>query len=183
MAQQVLSYAEELPAIELRFEPIDLITLARAHPAPAYLFPCQASGIDVGAPIYFLDTRPALREWKMIGCERSAQFYRHFYNREPDQVDFCPRNLTQQQPPDLILTKCCLLETTIECRGIARSCRGAQQCDTWSRRWRISPHARPRIRLKQCRNSRWRAIVNTTQKLRGAPPRSRAPRNNYVADY
>jgi hypothetical protein len=142
MAQQVLAFAEELPAVELRLEPIDLIALARDHPAASYLFPCQASGIDVGAPIYFLDTRPGWREWTMIGCERCAQLYRHFYNREPVQVDYCPRNLTGDrstmpeghllapittkapvstegaiQGTGLILTKCCLLETTIECEG------------------------------------------------------------------
>lgn len=116
MANQVLAFAEELPAIELRFEPIDLIALARAHPAPAYLFPCQASGIDVGAPIYFLDTRPRWREWTMIGCERCAQLHRHFYDREPEQVDYCPSRRTT--PDDtLTLTKCCLLETEIETEG------------------------------------------------------------------
>jgi hypothetical protein len=151
MAQQVLAFAEGLPAIELELESIDLVGLARAHPAASYLFPCQASGIDVGAPIYFLDTRPEWREWTMIGCERCAQLHRHFYDREPEQVDFCPRKLTgsgnslpdrskmlEGAEPDpnwtrtgprtevpglsaptkeLILTKCCLLETTIECQG------------------------------------------------------------------
>lgn len=122
MAQQVLAFAEGLPPVELQYEPIDLVALARAHPAPAYLFPCQASGIDVGAPVHFLDTRPEWREWTMIGCERCAQLHRHFYNREPEQVDYCPRKLTGERAPragtaGLILTKCCLLETTIECEG------------------------------------------------------------------
>ncbi len=116
MAEQVLGYAEGLPALQLQFDAIDLIALAREHPAPAYLFPCQASEIEVGAPIHFLDTRPELRAWKMVGCERCAQFYRHFYGREPDQVDFCPKNQSPA-PPELVLTKCCLLETTIECEG------------------------------------------------------------------
>lgn len=116
MAQQVLSYSEELPAIELELAPIDLVGLARTHPAPAYLFPCQAAGTNVGAPIYFLDTRPEWREWTMIGCERCAQFHRHFYNREAEQVDFCPRNLSEAGS-DLVLTKCCMLETSIECEG------------------------------------------------------------------
>lgn len=125
MAQQVLSFAEGLPAVELHFEGIDLVQLAREHPASAYLFPCQAAGIDVGAPIYFLDTRPPFTDWTMIGCERCAQFHRHFYGREPEQVDFCPkkkaeahaRPTTKGTETDLVLTKCCLLETTIECQG------------------------------------------------------------------
>lgn len=124
MAHQVLAFAEDLPAVELRLEPIDLVAMARAHPAESYLFPCQASGIDVGAPIYFLDTRPNWHAWTMIGCERCMQLHRHFYNREPVQVDYCPRNLTSAESAaataegqELILTKCCLLETTIECEG------------------------------------------------------------------
>lgn len=116
MAQQVLAFADDLPALELRYEPIDLIELAKENPAPAYLFPCQASNIAVGAPFYFLDTRPVLRDWTMIGCERSMQFHRHFYDREPIQVDFCPRHRTTGDAA-LILTKCCLLETTLECQG------------------------------------------------------------------
>ena len=79
MVNQVLSMAEDLPPVELRYEPIDLLALARAHPAAEYLFPCQASGIEVGAPVHFLDTRPRLREWTMIGCERCMQMHRHFY--------------------------------------------------------------------------------------------------------
>jgi hypothetical protein len=116
MAQEVLAFSEELPAIELQLATIDLVGLARAHPARAYLFPCQAAGTNVGAPIYFLDTRPEWREWTMIGCERCAQFHRHFYDREAEQVDYCPRKLTEEGP-ELILTKCCMLETTIECEG------------------------------------------------------------------
>jgi len=116
MANQVLAFANDLPAIELQYTPIDLIELARAHPAPAYLFPCQASQIDVGAPIYFLDTRPALREWTLIGCERSLQFHQHFYGAVPPQVDYCPRYRTKDDG-ELILTKCCLLETHIECQS------------------------------------------------------------------
>jgi hypothetical protein len=116
MANQVLASAEELPAIELHYEPINLVELARGHPAQEYLFPCQASGIDVGAPVHFLDTRPDLREWTMIGCERCAQFHRHFYGREAEQIDFCPRVRTSESR-GLILTKCCQLETAIECEG------------------------------------------------------------------
>jgi hypothetical protein len=116
MAQQVLAFADDLPAIELRYVPIDLVALAEQNPAPAYLFPCQASNMHVGAPVYFLDTRPPLQDWTLIGCERSAQFYRHFYGRDAKQVDYCPR-FRSDTNGDLILTKCCLLETTIECQG------------------------------------------------------------------
>ncbi len=152
MVNQVLTIAEDLPPIELRYEPIDLIALARAQPASEYLFPCQASGIEVGAPtaercfsIHFLDTRPAPRDWTMIGCERCMQMHRNFYNAEPEvQVDFCPRTqlaragwldgsfVGSKQPtsnptpsgagrtgnqPTLTLTKCCLFEFDNEYDG------------------------------------------------------------------
>jgi hypothetical protein len=112
MVNQVLSIAEDLSPIELRYEPIDLIELAQAHPAAEYLFPCQASGIEVGAPIRFLDTRPARHDWTMIGCERCMQMHRNFYASEPAvQVDFCPRTqLASREYAGLTLTKCCLFE-------------------------------------------------------------------------
>lgn len=116
MANQVLAFAPELPPIELRIEPIDLVELAHAHRASEYLFPCQASSIDVGAPVHFLDTRPELRAWTMIGCERSAEFHRHFYGCEPDRVDICPKGKTSTTG-SLTLTKCCLLESAVECEG------------------------------------------------------------------
>jgi hypothetical protein len=129
MVNQVLVIAEDLPPIELRYDPIDLIALARSSPAPEYLFPCQASGIDVGAPIHFLDTRPPFADWTMVGCERCMQMHRNFYAREPGvQVDFCPRTRLalrttealsgsangRDEPQDLILTKCCLFEMDVE---------------------------------------------------------------------
>ena len=136
MVNQVLVIAEDLPPIELRYEPIDLIALARSSPAAEYLFPCQASGIDVGAPVQFLDTRPALEDWTMIGCERCMQMHRNFYAREPGvQVDFCPRTRLASQAAavlrgsnpqaygsvparmDLILTKCCLFEMDVALSG------------------------------------------------------------------
>ncbi len=118
MANQVLTIAEDLPPIELQYEPIDLITLAHDNPASTYLFPCQASGIDVGASIYFLDTRPQWCDWTMIGCERCMQMHRNFYAREPKQVDFCPRTYLAAQPSqELTLTKCCLFETDIVIEG------------------------------------------------------------------
>lgn len=118
MVNQVLAMAEDLPPVELRYEPIDLIALAREHPASEYLFPCQASGIEAGAPVHFLDTRPAPRDWTMIGCERCMQMHRNFYQGEPEvQVDFCPRTqLGSDRSPlgsnaeALTLTKCCLFE-------------------------------------------------------------------------
>ena len=112
MVNQVLAMAENLPPVVLRYEPIDLLALARTHPASEYLFPCQASGIEAGAPVHFLDTRPERSGWTMIGCERCMQMHRHFYGDEPDvQIDFCPRTHLEAGPQaGLTLSKCCLLE-------------------------------------------------------------------------
>jgi hypothetical protein len=116
MAQAVLDYDEELPPIELSFDPIDLRELAAAHPAQHYLFPCRCSGLDAGARVDFLDAGPPqAAEWTLVGCERSRQIHVELYGSEPfARVDFCPRALVDDHGPTLI--KCCLAE-----RGIERS--------------------------------------------------------------
>jgi hypothetical protein len=114
MVQQVLGYAE-LPAIVPESETIDLHDLARQLPdAPAYLIPCRASGLELGAPTYFLDERPARQDWAMLACERSCQIHRHFYGEaDAPRVDFCPRNLVPADGSPTIV-KCCLLEDRVE---------------------------------------------------------------------
>jgi hypothetical protein len=120
MAKQVVAYDEDLPPIDLILDAVDIRDLAADHPAERYLVPCRGSGVDVGAAIEFLDTRPAERhDWLLIGCERSLQFHRHFYGDEPERVDICPRRRVagDDTGPTLTLTKCCLLERGIEVDG------------------------------------------------------------------
>jgi hypothetical protein len=122
MAEQVVAYDEDLPPIDLFLDAVDIGDLAAAHPAERYLVPCRGSGVDVGAAIEFLDTRPAeRRDWMLIGCERSLQFHRHFYGDEPERVDICPRRRVAGDggggDSTLNLTKCCLLERGIEVDG------------------------------------------------------------------
>ena len=110
MVRHVLTYAD-LPPIRLVLERIDLRELcATAHP-PAFLAPCRSGGLDdLGAPVYFLDERPAARaDWTLIGCERSLQFHRHYYGDEPPRIEMCPRVLARGRT-DRCLVKCCLLE-------------------------------------------------------------------------
>jgi hypothetical protein len=111
-AQQVLDYVETLPAIRLLPEALDLRDVARRVPASAFVFPCRASGIDLDVPVDFLDQRPPDRHAVLVGCERSTQFYRHFYGREPERVDICPR--TRVAGNGFTLLKCCLLERGLE---------------------------------------------------------------------
>lgn len=111
-AQQAVAYDEDLPPVQLVLDAVRVHDLAAAHPASSYLLPCRGSGTELGAPVEFLDTRPAQRhDWLMIGCERSLQFHRHFYGDEPVRVDLCPRKRARD---GLTLTKCCLLERGLE---------------------------------------------------------------------
>jgi hypothetical protein len=116
-AEQAVAFDGDLPPVELVLDAVDVRALARATSAAAYLLPCRGSGIDLGAPVAFLDTRPAERgRWLLIGCERSMQFHRHFYGDEPPQVDLCPRNRAGEAgiAGEPTLAKCCLIERGVE---------------------------------------------------------------------
>ena len=117
IAQHVLSYAD-LPPIRLELERIDLRQLCGQVRPEAYLVPCRSGGLDdLGAPVFFLDERPAeRRNWTLIGCERSLQFHRHYYGDEPPRVEMCPRKLAPPSDRPTLL-KCCLLEFGIEQEG------------------------------------------------------------------
>ena len=118
MAEQAVAFDEDIPPLDLILEAVDIRGLAAAHPAERYLLPCRGSGVDLTAPVHFLDTRPAERlDWTLIGCERSVQFHRHFYGEEPGRVDLCPRRRPRPNDTDLRLIKCCLLERGIEVEG------------------------------------------------------------------
>jgi hypothetical protein len=117
MAQKVLAYADDLPALHLEPDYFDLRELAGQAPtAAAFLLPCRASGLDFEVPTYFLDERPDRRNWTMIACERSRQFHQHFYGDEAPRLEMCPRRLAQDDgSPTLV--RCCLLEEHIEVEG------------------------------------------------------------------
>ncbi|MGQ0576880.1 MAG: DUF7714 family protein [Pseudonocardia sp.] len=116
-AEQAVAYDEDLPPVRLVLDAVDVHELAAANPAAEYLLPCRGSGTELGAPVAFLDTRPAERaDWLMIGCQRSVQFHRHFYGDEPARVDLCPR---ARAGSGVTLTKCCLIERGLEVEGEA----------------------------------------------------------------
>jgi len=118
MAEQVVAFDEDLPPIELVLDAVDIMSVAAAHPAERYLLPCQGSGVQLGAPVEFLDTRPPIRrDWLLIGCERSRQLHRHFYGNEPQRVDICPRRRPDRLNIGLALVKCCLREHGIDVKG------------------------------------------------------------------
>ena len=117
LVRHVLTYAD-LPPIRLELERIEIAELARQHPAAEYLVPCRCGGLDdLGAPVSFLDERPAeRRDWVLVGCERSLQFHRHYYGDEPPRVEMCPRRIAGARAEPTML-KCCLLEFDIERDG------------------------------------------------------------------
>ncbi len=117
-ARRILEVAEDLPPTELQPELIDLRELARGHPADRYLFPCRGSGvIPDGGAVDYLDQRPAHRQWTLVGCARSREIYRWFYEEEPHYLEMCPRTLLNHR--DLpTLTKCCLLEQQVRQEGL-----------------------------------------------------------------
>jgi hypothetical protein len=109
-ARRVLDVAEDLPPIALEPEIVDLVELAARRPAERYLFPCRGSGIaPEGTEVFYLDERPARRDWVLVGCERSRQIHRHFYGDEPAGIEMCPRELVRPGP-EPVLTKCCEVE-------------------------------------------------------------------------
>lgn len=117
LIEHVLTYAD-LPPIKLELERIELRDLAARVKPHAYLVPCRSGGLDdLGAPVHFLDERPAEREdWMLIGCERSLQFHRHYYGDEPPRIEMCPRAIAGKRN-GLTILKCCLLEFGIERDG------------------------------------------------------------------
>jgi hypothetical protein len=118
-AEQVVAFDEDLPPVDLVLDAVDVHQVATEHPAPHYLLPCRGAGTDLGAPVSYLDTRPARQPgWTMLGCERSLQFHRHFYGDDPPRADLCPRRRVPALP-GLTLSKCCLLERGLELAGDA----------------------------------------------------------------
>jgi hypothetical protein len=117
MAARVVDFDELLPPVELALESIDIRRLAQTAPGGPYLLPCRGSGVDLTGSVDFLDERPPARaDWTLIGCERSRQFHRWFYGREPErQVELCPARLSGSAGPTLL--KCCLLERGLRRQG------------------------------------------------------------------
>ena len=104
MARAVVDFDEDLPPVELDFEPIDLRELASG--GGRLMYPCRCSGLEGE----FLDAGPPeLRDWTLVGCERSRQIHVALYAAEPRaRIEFCPRVVAAAGGPTLM--KCCLFE-------------------------------------------------------------------------
>lgn len=119
--KRVIDYAEDLPPIMIRPRLIDSRDLLAAEQPDRQqvLVPCRGGGVDVdGVEVSFLDERPADQPWALLGCQRSQQIHRWFYDRPADpQVDFCPRRFLDDATVTPRLTRCCLREQGVERDG------------------------------------------------------------------
>jgi hypothetical protein len=115
--RRVLATAEDLPPVVVLPDLVDsrrLLAEAYDVPPQDVLIPCRGSGMDFpGSAVSFLDERPPVRDWTLLGCERSNQIHQWFYGSTPERVDICPRQwLTSADRSTL--TRCCLLQEGIE---------------------------------------------------------------------
>lgn len=116
LVERVLAY-EPLPAIRLETTVVDLRKRAAEVEAPAYLFPCRASGVEeMGVPVFFLDEHPDPRDWVLVGCRRTREIYDHFYGDGVRNVEMCPRELKGRYPEPLLI-RCCQLEEGFQREG------------------------------------------------------------------
>ena len=116
MVQKVLDYAD-LPAIDAREETFDLHRLLPERAVSGILTPCRVPGFELSVPARSLDQRPqGVDADLLLGCARSLEIYRHFYDRDPDWVTICPRDLAPRDGTPTIL-KCCQFEYDFELDG------------------------------------------------------------------
>jgi hypothetical protein len=116
-AQRILQVAGDLPPVQLIPDVVDLGSFASEIPSDSYLLPCQGSGVEIaGARVSYLDQRPDFEPWVLIGCARSQEIHRWFYGESVPAVDICPRRRSFVEG-ELVLTKCCLLESRVEVRN------------------------------------------------------------------
>lgn len=118
--RRVLETAEDLPPIVAVPVLVDSRSeLTRAcDPLPArVLVPCRGSGIEfAGATVSYLDERPPIDDWTLLGCERSQQIYRWFYGSPAKIVDICPIRFLNGEADVVLptLTRCCLIQEGVE---------------------------------------------------------------------
>lgn len=113
-ARRVLDVADDMPPIVLEPELVEFDSFIRDD--PVVLLPCRGAGIEPeGRETHYLDERPSVRDWALLGCARSRQIHQWFYKRSAPGSDTCPRFSGPTTGP--VLTKCCLLEDRVEIDG------------------------------------------------------------------
>ena len=121
---RILDSAEDLPPIIVTVEEVDSGDLLRDESGGAIevLLPCRGPGVEFpGLTVSYLDQRPPHREWTLLGCSRSSQIHRHFYDTDAPVVDTCPRRFLsgERDQQGITLTRCCQLQQGLEPIGRA----------------------------------------------------------------
>lgn len=112
--KRIIDVSEDLPAIELLPDVVDLDDLVDAD--GEFLLPCAGAATDKSrSTLSYLDQRPERRDWTLVGCARSQQIHSWFYGEPAPNRDFCPRRRTTPTGT-IVLTKCCMLEFGMEIR-------------------------------------------------------------------
>lgn len=120
--ERILDTAQDLPDLLVDPEVVQLPDLLPDPPPDNLLLQCRGGGMDVpGTHVDFLDEVPPVRDWVLLGCERSRQIHEQFYGDVPghrmQQIDTCPRvrgRSIEVPEGEALLTKCCLLEFHVE---------------------------------------------------------------------
>jgi hypothetical protein len=123
--ERVLDTADDLPDLAVEPHVVELAGLLPDPPPDNVLLQCRGGGVEVpGSHVDFLDEVPPVRDWVLLGCERSRQIHDHFYGQVPGhsmtQIDTCPRVRGRRidvPAGEVLLTKCCLLEEHVEAEG------------------------------------------------------------------
>lgn len=119
--QRLLGTADDLPGVAVLPHVVELPDLLPGEPEGHYLLPCRGGGMDVpGAEVSYLDEVPPRAEWTLLGCARSRAIHDFFYDGDVPQIDTCPRTVAagiDLPPGEVLLTKCCLLENSVEVDG------------------------------------------------------------------
>ena len=119
---RVLATADHLPAVVTVPHVVELADLLPAEPGGTWLLPCRGGTMDVpGTQVAYLDEVPPRADWTLLGCARSRGIHDALYDAPlAAQVDTCPRTLAASldlPAGEVLLTKCCLLETHVETDG------------------------------------------------------------------
>jgi len=126
--ERVLDIAEDLPPIAVTGETVSSLELLQAaaesgsgpDERSSVLLPCRGPGLDIdGVSVAYLDQRPERQDWTLLGCARSQQIHRWFYQSTPGTVDTCPRQFLGSERDDqgATLSRCCLLQNGMEATG------------------------------------------------------------------
>jgi len=118
MARRVLAN-RSFPAVVLNPHIQSIPALVRDRGNRAILFPCGVSQLKTLGEAFYLDERPARRDWVLVGCERSRQVHHHVYGDDPLRIELCPKVLFAVNA-GLVLMRCCMVEKSFElCGGVA----------------------------------------------------------------